>query len=153
MSSWRIWQLHRGDMKCVGLFHFLPMNQTNLSPLVQQLITDHRIIESYRLEKTTHLHWPSQARLSVGHGQCRQHAWWMLWNTDSEKNPCTKMLTSCVRVSNVLGCGSASETFTGWPQHKQFQCQLITLEDTMVVVVSKHKIDGDMEWCLRTWWL
>lgn len=36
-------------------------------------------------------------------------------------------------------------------QHKQFQCQLITLEDTVVVVVSKHKIDGDAERCLRTW--
>lgn len=55
------------------------------------------------------------------------------------------MLTSCVRVSNVLGCVPASETSMGRQQYKQFQCQLITLEDTVVAVVSKHKIVRDAE--------
>lgn len=119
------------EVMCKELFHMLPMSQNKLSPLLQQLITG--LLE---------VHW-----------QCRQRAQWMLWNPDNERSPCTKMLTSCIRVSNVLGCVPASETFTGWLQHKQFQRQLIALENTVVVVISTHKIDGDIKWCLGTWWL
>lgn len=55
------------------------------------------------------------------------------------------MLTSRVRVGDVLGGAPASETFTGRLQRKRFQCQLITLEDVVVVAVSKHRIDRDVE--------